>query len=541
MDKKYTKYADEVLNNKIITNEYVKLACKRFYRFLGRDDMIFKPKKVDKVVDFISKLKHFTGKSNGKRFILSDWQYFIIENIFGFYWKNTGKRVTKNVYIEVARKAGKSALISAIALYCLIADGENGSEVDCIANTRQQAKILFDMGKNFAKTIDGKQKYIKSFRDKITFDATCSYMQVLSSDAATLDGFNSYLFVQDELHAAPDSRLYDVLKSSQGMRENPLAICITSAGFNKFGFCYHMRETCTEILHEKKEDDSQFSIIYSIDEGDDWQNPEVWVKANPNLGITVTKDYLEEQVVQAKNNPSLEVGVRTKNFGEWVSTSDIWINNDILLKNTVDVDLNKFEGLIGYVGIDLASVSDLTAVSLMIPKDDKYYFKSWYYLPQSALSDNSNAELYKDWKRKGLITITAGNVTDYDYILSDLLKINRKVMIEKIAYDAYNATQFAINATAEGLPLEPFSQALWNFNKPSKELERLIKSNSVKIDNNEITRYCFGNVVLKIDHNDNIKPTKLEKQQKIDGTISMIEALGIFLDTPRYNNQILAV
>lgn len=541
LNTKYTKYADDVLNEKIVTNDYVKLACKRFYSFLDREDIEFKPKKVDRVVNFISKLKHFTGKSNGKRFILSDWQYFIIENIFGFYWKDSNKRVTKNVYIEVARKAGKSALISAIALYCLIADGENGSEVDCVANTRQQAKILFDMAVNFCKTIDVNQKYLKSFRDKIKFDATCSYMQVLSSDAATLDGFNSYLFVQDELHAAPDSKLYDVLKSSQGMRENPLAICITSAGFNKFGFCYHMRETCIEILHDKKQDDSQFSIIYSIDEGDDWTDKKNWIKANPNLNITVTEEYLEEQVTQAKNNPSLEVSVRTKNFGEWVSSSDIWLSNDLLLKNTVDIDLDDFEGSIGYMGVDLACVSDLTAVSLMIPKDDKYYFKSWYYLPHSALSDNSNCELYKEWQRKGLLIITDGNVTDYDYILSDMLKVSQKIMIEKIAYDAFNSTQWAIKSTEEGLPLEPFSQALWNFNKPTKELERLVKSDAVRIDNNEITRYCFSNVCLKYDHNENVKPVKEEAMQKIDGVISMIEALGIYLETPHYNNQILAL
>ena len=541
MMKKYYKYCNDVLNNTIITNEYVKLACQRFNRFIERDDIEFREAKVDRVIKFISNLKHYTGKSNGKPFILSDWQAFIIANIFGFYQKGTNKRVTKNVYVEVARKAGKSALISAIALYCLMADGENGSEVDCIANSRQQAKILFDMGVKFCKTIDSKQKYIKSYRDKIKFDATDSYMQVLSSDAATLDGFNSYLFVQDELHAAPNSKLYDVLKSSQGMRENPLAICITSAGFNKFSFCYHMRETCIEILYGKKQDDSQFSIIYSIDDGDDWTDSKNWIKANPNLNITVTEEYLKEQVVQAKNNPSLEVSVRTKNFGEWVSSANIWLSNDTLLKNTEEVNLDNFKECVCYMGVDLAAVSDLTAVSLLIPKDDKYYFKSWYYLPYSALSDNSNCELYKDWQRKGLLNITDGNVTDYDYILSDILKVNQKVLIQKIAYDSYNSTQWAIKATEEGLPLEPFSQALWNFNKPTKELERLIKSNQVIIDNNEITRYCFSNVSLKYDHNDNIKPVKEEAMQKIDGVISMIQALGAYLSEPHYNNQILAI
>lgn len=537
IDEKYLNYAKQVLNGEIIASVYVKLACERFMSWFDNPEFEFKTKKVDKVVSFISKLKHYTGKSNGKPFILTDWQYFIVENIYGWYYKGTNKRVIKNVYIEVGRKSGKTTLLSAIALYAMIADGENGSEVDCVANTKQQAKILFDTASNLADSLDKKHKYIKPYRDKIKFDATKSHIQVLSSDASTLDGFNAYLFVEDELHAAKDSKLYDVLKSSQGMRNNPLAICITSAGFDKFGFCYQMRKTCIEVLFGKKQDISQFSAIYSIDEDDDWQDPKVWKKSNPNLGITVTEEYLQDQVIQAKNNPSLEIGVRTKNFGEWVSTKDIWINDDLLLKNSQSVDLDNFSNETAYVGVDLAAVSDLTAVSIMIPKDGKVYFKNHYYLPFSALSNNSNSELYKEWKIKGLLTITEGNVTDYDYILRDLLKANQKVFIGKVAYDSYNATQWAIDATSEGLPLEPFSQSLGNFNRPTKELERLIRSDKVVIDDNEITRYCFSNVVLKQDYCENVKPTKATNQNKIDGVIAMIQALGIYLYDPCYNNE----
>lgn len=537
IDEKYLNYAKQVLNGEIIASVYVKLACERFMSWFDNPEFEFKTKKVDKVVSFISKLKHYTGKSNGKPFILTDWQYFIVENIYGWYYKGTNKRVIKNVYIEVGRKSGKTTLLSAIALYAMIADGENGSEVDCIANTKQQAKILFNTASNLTDSLDKKHKYIKPYRDKIKFDATKSHIQVLSSDASTLDGFNAYLFVEDELHAAKDSKLYDVLKSSQGMRNNPLAICITSAGFDKFGFCYQMRKTCIEVLFGKKQDNSQFSAIYSIDEDDDWQDPKVWKKSNPNLGITVTEEYLQDQVIQAKNNPSLEIGVRTKNFGEWVSTKDIWINDDLLLKNSQSVDLDNFSNETAYVGVDLAAVSDLTAVSIMIPKDGKVYFKNHYYLPFSALSNNSNSELYKEWKIKGLLTITEGNVTDYDYILRDLLKANQKVFIGKVAYDSYNATQWAIDATSEGLPLEPFSQSLGNFNRPTKELERLIRSDKVVIDDNEITRYCFSNVVLKQDYCENVKPTKATNQNKIDGVIAMIQALGIYLYDPCYNNE----
>ena len=536
---KYTDYANKVVNGEIVACQYIKLACQRYLDWFDKYE--FKPDKVHRVVNFISKLKHFTGKHNGKPFDLLDYQYWMICNIFGFYYPNTDRRVINYLYIELARKQGKTALAAAIALYMLVADGENGSEIEMVANSAKQAKICFDLASNFLSSIDKKGKYFKRFRDKIKFDKTKSFLQVLSSDASGNDGYNSYCFILDECHEQKDSKLWDVMVSSQGMRENSLGIIITTAGFNKFGFCYNYRQSCIDILNGLKENDSQFAAIYTIDNDDDWGDSTVWKKANPSLGHTVFESYLQQQVNNAKVNTSLEVGIRTKNFNQWVSSADIWINNDLLLQSSENLDMNTFQGCTAYLGVDLAAVSDMTAVSCMIPYNDKLYFKTWYYLPQSCLLENSNAELYKEWKRKGLLTITPGNVTDYDYVLADILRLTNYVYIDKIAYDSYNATQWAISATEQGLPLEPYSQALWSFNKPTKELERLIRMNKVIIDNNEITRWCFSNVSLKSDHNENIKPVKTEAQQKIDGVISMIEALGIYLNTPQYNNIITAV
>ena len=536
---KYTDYAQRVINGDIVACQYVKLACQRYLDWMDRDDMVFIPEKVERVVNFIGKLRHFTGKMNGKPFVLSDFQFWIICAIFGFY--KGERRVIRNAYIELARKNGKSFFASAIALYMLIADGENNAEVELVANSTKQAKIVFQMCKNLVDGIDKKHKYFKSYRDNIRFDYTKSFLQVLSSDAGVNDGWNSLMTIIDEYHSAKDDSMYNVMKSSQGNRESPLMVVITTAGFNLFSPCYQLRRTNIEILQGVKSDDTVFAAIYTLDDGDDWQDSRNFIKANPNLGVSVNEQWLEEQITQAKNNSSLEVGVRTKNLNQWISSSDIWINNDQLLQSTQRLDLRNFSGLISYVGVDLAAVSDLTAVCALIPKDGMFYFKIWYYLPQSCLFNNSNAELYKKWERLGYLTITAGNVTDYDYLLADLLKLNDTVYIEKVAYDSYNATQWAINSEAAGLPLEPFSQALWNFNKPTKELERLIKCGKVVIDDNEITRWCFSNVSLKIDYNENVKPIKTEKQQKIDGVVAMIQALGAYLGEPQYNNTITAI
>ena len=536
---KYKEYANDVVNGKINACKYIKEACERYLDYFNKYE--FREDRAEKVIKFISMLKHFVGKHNGKPFLLLPYQKWIIYNIFGFYYPNTNKRVINYVYLELARKNGKSAFAAAISLYMLCADGENGSEVEFVANSAKQAKISFTMASNFLSSIDKNGKHFQRYRDSIKFDERKSILQILSSDASGNDGYNSYCFVLDECHEQKDSRLWDVMCSSQGMRENSLAMITTTAGFNLYGFCYNYRRTCTEILSGLKKDDSQFVAIYTMDDDDDWSDSKNWIKSNPSLGVTVNESYLQQQIEKAKNNTSLEVGIRTKNLNQWISTSDIWISNDLLMDATEKVDLDKFKESTCYIGVDLASVSDLTAVSVMIPIDGKFYFKTKYYLPQSALKDNSNCELYKDWKRKGYLTITDGNVTDYDYLLSDIIKVSNKLFIDKIAYDAYNATQWAINATAQGLPLEPYSQALWSFNRPTKEFERLIKSGRVVIDDNPITRWCFSNVVLKRDFNENIKPTKLENQQKIDGTISMIESLGIYLQQPQFNNEVFAV
>lgn len=538
MESKYLFYPQKVLSGEIPACIYVKQACQRYLSFF--DKYYFDTDAVDRVVNFCSHLKHFTGKSNGKPFVLSDFQFWIVCCIYGFKDKD-GLRVCKNVYIELARKNGKSFFAAALALYGLIADKENGAEVELVANSAKQAGILFKMCSTLCEGIDRKKKFFKRYRDQIKFDKTKSFLQVLSTDLNNNDGWNSSVFVVDEYHSAPNSGMYDVLKSSQGMREQPLAIVITTAGFNLFGVCYQMRKTYTEILAGLKEDDTVFAAIYTLDEDDDWKDPKNFIKSNPNLNVTVKEQYLLEQINQAKNQQSMEVAIRTKNFNQWITSSDVWISNQQILNHTQTINLNDFKDCQCYMGVDLAAVSDLTALSLMIPYDGKFYFKNWFFAPESVMYNNINAEQYKKWKRTGDLIVTEGNVTDYDYILNVILNLDG-IYINKIGYDSWNATQWAINATAKGLPLEPYSQALWNFNKPTKEFERLIKSDKIVIDNNEITRWCFSNVAIKTDHNDNSKPVKGGgKEGKIDGVIAMIEALGMYLSEPQYENTITVV
>lgn len=539
--KGYYHYVEDVLNGKIVVGELIKLACQRFKDDLQREDIYFNESVVDKAINFIGTLKHFMGKSSGKHFKLENWQQFIIANIVGWYWKDGNTRRFTSSYIEVSRKNGKTALAAALCLYYLIADGEDGAEVDLAANSKEQAKIAFEFCSSFSKQLDPKGKYLKPYRDNVQFALNNSKLKVFAADDSKLDGFNASFGLIDEYHAAKNSKVRDVIKSSMGMRNNPHLCTITTAGFDKTLPCYKLRSTSIEILNKLKTDDSMFIAIYSLDDKDNWTDKDNWVKCTPNLNVTVTSKYIKEQVQSAINNPSEEVGVKTKTLNLWCDVADVWLPESYIVKASKDIHLENFRDCECYIGVDLSATSDLTAVSYLIEKDNIYYFKTDYYLPESALVDKPDRETYKLWKQQGLITITTGNVTDYDYITNDIVAASNILNIQKIGYDKWNATQWAIHATEIGLPLEEYPQTMGNFNRPTKELERLILSGNTVIDNNEITRWCFRNVELKSDYNGNVKPNKGIKSKKIDGVIAIIQALGMYLTVPHYSNEILTI
>ena len=539
LDRKYVDYPSKVLSGKIVAGKLIKLACKRYFDFLKRKDMYFDTDAVDRVVNFISKLKHFTGEHNQKPFTLSDWQFWLVCSILAFKWKKNGYRVCRTAFIEVGRKSGKSSLLAALSAYCLVADKEHNAQVVFSANSAKQASLCFQMTSNFLQGIDPKGKYFKRLRDKIKFDATKSEIIVTSSDASKLDGLNCSMFCVDELEEAKDGKLWNVLETSQGMRTQPLAIAILTAGFNLNGFAYQMRLSNMEVLHGKREDDTLFSAIYELDEEDDVEDPKVWKKACPNLDITVKSDYLQQQLNRAKNNPSLQTSVYTKLFDKWLASSEEWLPAHKILEAQQKWEYSTFsKDYFSYLGVDLGSTGDLTCVSVMVPVEDKFYFRNYYFLPSETLKTNENRELYKIWKEQGHLITTEGNVTDYNAVIKTIMDVNSEIQCVKIAYDAWNSTQWACTCTEQGLPVEPFSQSMASMNRPSKELERLIMSGKVILYPNPIDRFCFSNVVIKRDYNDNIKITKQGYNNKIDGCVAMVNALGIYLTTNHYTNDI---
>lgn len=529
-----TTYIKNVKSGKIPSGIHLKNAIARYERDRKNKIFIFKKNKVEQVINYIATLKHFMGRHAGKNFILEPWQVFVVANIYGFYFRKGNKRRFQNVYLEIARKNGKTALVCALVLYHLAADDEAGAECLLTANSLEQAKIDFQMSYGFVHGLDPDNKVYKTRFKDIYIEETNSFIKVLASDSSRLDGYNCSCGVIDEYHSAPDARVRDVIRSSQGMRAEPMLLTITTAGFDKTLPCYDLRTVATEIIQGIKTDETFFSIIYSIDEEDDWADPKVWKKSNPNLGVTVNEDFLAREVLQAKNSPADETGVKTKNLNVWCDSSSTWIPDDYVLASQLPISYEFFENQSEptFVGVDLASNVDLTAVSYLYVSGDTYYFKTDTYIPMDTLRSDKHfdKELYKEWVYSKYLKTTNGNVTDYSFILKDILMMHSLNEIFSIYYDKWNANQFAITATDEGLNMVPFSQSIANFNNYTKEFERLILSGKIFIDDSPVTRYCLRNVEIKMDWNGNVKPVKSAERKKIDSVISMISALGAYMD-----------
>ena len=545
-DKPYTQYALDVINGKITACEAVKLACERYISWFDRDDIYFDYETVDKYIRFVNKMKHTTGIFANQNFILLPWQAFAFANIYGWKWKSNGYRVTKKVFMFMSRKNAKTSTAAALALIGALIDNEPNAEVACVANNSKQAAICFEQIKNYAESIDPKSKIFKKFRHNINIPMTKSHIDVYSSDSMGLDGYNVSLGIVDELHSQKDWGLYNVLVSSQAMRTQPLMCVLTTAGFliGESYPCYSMYVTCKQILKGIKQDDTQFALIYELDEGDDWLDEKNWIKCSPSLGTTVRYEYMREQVNDALNNTSLEIGIKTKNFNMWCQSSDVWLSHEKIQNVMETVNLDDYENELAYGGCDLSVVCDLTAHSVCIPPNperklnpDKFIFKSWLYVPSEALENSPNKEIYKEWIRRHWAFKTSGNVVDYNHILKDQLEVNKKLYIADYGYDSYNATQWAINAEEQGLPLTAYSQTLGSFNKPTKLFEMLVRSGKCIIDANPAVEWCFGNVELMFDHQENCKPTKSngDKNNKIDSVISMLEALGCYLNSKNFD------
>lgn len=539
------RYAQAVVAGEIAVCQWVLRACQRqlhdLARFKGRSSPYrFNPvltdamgrsyRPADNLCAFVELLPHIKGPLAGTPITLEPWQVFILTTIFGWV-KRDGRRRFRRVYIEVPRGNAKSTLSSAVGLYMLTADGEGGAECYSLATTRDQARIVFGDAQQMARKSSGfRSRYgVTVGAHNIHVLNTGSKFEALSAEGSTLDGLNIHFGCIDELHAHKTRTVYDVVETGTGKRDNSLLWVITTAGSDRAGICYETRSFVTRVLGGLIEDDSQFGIVYGLDDGDDWGTEEALFKANPNWGISVRPEVILPLQAKALQLPSATNNFRTKHCNDWVSTDTAWM--DIRAwERCADSQVRPedFEGQPCWIGIDLASKVDIASMALLFERDGQVVGFVRHFLPEDTVFAAANSQ-YQGWMHAGRLLATPGNVTDFGLIEAELLDAAARFEIKTVAFDPFQATQFSTRMLAEGLPMIEVRPTVLNFSEPMKQLEALVLQGKWAFDGDPVLTWMVSNVVCHRDAKDNIYPRKERPENKIDGVIAVLMALNRLL------------
>jgi phage terminase large subunit-like protein len=536
------QYALDILEGKIVSCLYIKKACERYFSDLEKakdpnNSYYFSWERAERYLKLVQKFKHVKGNWKNPCIVYEPWQNFTYMNIFGFILHSTNSRRFRTAYVEVARGNGKSAIASQTGLYMLSLENPKGNEVYSAATGRDQARIILDSSRAMARANPGfcEKTGTKVLAHKIVHDATESVFRALSSDSSTLDGLQPVCALIDELHSHKNRGVYDVIDSAMSKRNDSLMFMITTAGFDTTGIGYSQSQYAKRVAVGNIEDDSFFAIVFTIDkvneefgitEDDDPFDPEVWIKANPNYGVSVDPINFTSKAKKAKENPADRNNFLVKHLNIWTDSKDPYFN-------TVKWDACKIPNLSiqhyfdekCFVGIDLASKIDLTSIAYIFKDGDKYSIFTDNYCPMETIK-TSNNENYIKWMEHGWLTSTPGEAINYPKLHEEFLERSKDFRINAVHYDPWNATEFAQRLDVKRIETAEFRMNTGNFSEPMKRLDALIREGKIEHNGNELVRWCLGNVVAKMDANDNVYPRKESEELKIDPIISIIMALA---------------
>lgn len=535
------QYAEDVLSDKIVACEWVKLACKRYFRDKSQaleKGWRFDAKAAQSVINFHERiLKHYQGKWAGKPFLLLPWQQFTRWNIYG--WKNAdGTRRFQKVGIFVPRKNGKTEDAAGNALYAMGFDGERASEVYSTATDKNQAKIAWEKAKAMVQQSPILLDYLTPMANAIVGEEFMSTFKPWSSDTGKKDGYNPHFAIVDEYHAHKDTSMIDVIESGLGARENPIVYIITTAGFDMNSPCRKFQELCEDVLTQKKEQDDLFTIIYTIDKDDDFENPQIWEKANPSWhGIDTIPAFMQKAYTKAKNAGDF-VSFKTKNLNVWTQSAETWIEAKDWEAIGEKYGPDDMEGETCHLGFDLAESYDIASVCAYFPVKSRFLW--WFFIPEDNFKKKIQENIdYLKWHEQGWLILTPGNVIDYDYIrrtVSGYYLADGKVMysddcilkkygIQSGGYDPWNSKQLMIRLKEDdGIQLEIYRQGYPTMSFPTKEFKKKVLGREFHHNFNPIVSWMIGNVVLRRDPNDNVMPDKSKSKNKIDGIVAAIIA-----------------
>lgn len=532
-------YYDEIISKKVT----VSVKVKRVYQKLVQDlddemsEWEYDPKRANHAIEFVENFcKHSKGKMGGKPFIMELWQRAMTAALFGFVHKIDGVRKYREFILIVARKNGKSAWASAIALYMQMADGEPGPECVSAATKKDQAKIVWSEAKRMVKKSPVLSKRMRCLVAEIVSDFNDGVFKPLSSDSNTLDGLNVHCSVIDELHAIEDKNLYDVIVDGMTAREQPISIITTTAGTVREGIFDIKYDECERIIngYDSGEyvDERVLPIIYELDNRKEWTDPECWAKANPGLGTIKNANQLKAKVEKAKANPLLVKNLLCKDFNIRETSNEAWLTFE-QINNTTKYDLTLLKPRYGIGGADLSTTTDLTnaTVIFMLPGDSNIYVKQMYWLPEDLLEQRTKEDKipYDIWCDLGLLRTTPGNKVHYKFVTEWFLEIQNEydIYIPWIGYDSWSATYWVeeMKNNFGKECMEAVIQGKKTLSGPMKSLGADLSSKKIIYDNHPILKWCLTNTSVEVDKNNNIQPAKgNSSRRRIDGTAGLLNA-----------------
>jgi phage terminase large subunit-like protein len=537
-------YIQQVLKGDIVTGELIKLACQRHVNDLERSNTTDFPYYFDEnyawqIVQFCEIARHWKGEWAGTNIKLEPHQQFFFGSLFAWKHKETKYRRFRTSFKEMARKGAKTTEEALVAIIHFILDNEEGSQIYAGATKEEQAMIVVnDCGKIIQKTPEFRDHFKFSiYKDKIKrviYPLTSSFFAPLGRDSKSEDGLDPSVGIIDEYHAHPDENIINVLKSGQGSRTQPLMSVITTAGFNKEYPCYKtMRKTAIDILRGIKKDETFFALIFEMDENDDWHDEKNWIKANPNIGVSVKWEFMRNRHLEAINlGGQTEVDFKTKNLNKWVDAPDVWIQDDKIKK--IMMPNPDLKGSKGRGGLDIAGANDLNAFCFEVPYEGVFKNIHLFWCPETKVKNRDDKVDYATWVKDGWLRTTPGDSIDYRIVVADILNFCKVYRVESIAYDPmYASHNIIFDLIDEGIKMNPMGQGMKQISTPTKDFWKLVVDGVWHFEN-PIIRWMFANAYCYTDANDNwklIKPanrrgTALKSSGKIDGLIASIMAHG---------------
>lgn len=536
VDTRLEQYVTEVAQHPDAHNLYEQLAVMRFFRMADKYGV--NATEVQRFFTLYENL-HFPGKTGLQKYALTPVQTFQFASIYGFW--NGSRRVVREAVLFVPRKFSKTTSSASLAIDDLLY-GDANAESYTGANSNDQAKKCFDVIRGCMRKLDPKERRytvneqtIKSKRKD-----RAAFAQCLTANARTKDGLNASTVIMDEFSQARDNSLLTVLTTSMGVRENPLTVIITTASDVFDGPFYEMLQGYKSVLLGEFEDDSLFAHIFEPDLDDPEDAEATWRKVQPHMGVTVSMDFYRQEYKNAiRNGADAMLAFRTKLLNVYAENEQrSWISSTLARSIARPMPLDAITGRPdAMVAIDLSESDDFSAVTMGMydVARKNFHFHTAYFFPEGALAGHANERMYRVWAEKGYLILTKGDVIDYRAIVSYVLYLNKVVRILGIGYDPWKSLEVVNMLAASGADnvLSGVKQTYGNFTAPVESFEHGAKTGHIHINDNPINYYCFGNAVLDTDKLENCKPIKRKQTQKIDGVITKLMCMRLFIDYTR--------